>query len=273
MERAAGTFQDRLVTELRLADARTMDQATAVLQDFLPRYNARFAVQPEHPEPAYRPADPDLRLPETLCFKDTRKVARDNTVKYNWRVLQLLPDQARTSYAGLWVEVLERPDGELIVRYDGRRVATQEPPPRMGALWAGATAWSPGPELRRVVSSVGDHHISRSQQRSLAALEPVRPAAPAIKPVASKEAAAKDAASKTSNPWTRTPTPTQLARWKAIQKGRLKGLSLRASSRELGISRVTVRKYAYAEKPPTKKLSAKERAKLMALRKSTAVAN
>ena len=76
VERAAGTFEDRLVTELRLADARTIDQATAVLRDFLPRYNARFAVQPEHPEPAYRPADPDLCLPEILCFKDTRKVAR-----------------------------------------------------------------------------------------------------------------------------------------------------------------------------------------------------
>ena len=236
MERAAGTFQDRLVTELRLSDARTMDQATAVLQDFLPRYNARFAVQPDHPEPAYRPADPDLILSEILCFKDTRKVGRDNTVKYNWRVLQLLPDRERTSYAGLRVEVLERPNGQLIVRYEGRRVATQEPPPRMGALWAGVTAWSPGPELKRVVSSVGDHHISRSQQRRLAALEPVRPAAPALKPVAGKDAAAKDAASKTSNPWTRTPTPTQLARWKAIQKGRLKGLSLRAISRELGIS-------------------------------------
>ena len=93
VERAAGTFQDRLVTELRLSDARTMDQATAVLQDFLPRYNARFAVQPEHPEPAYRPADPDLILSEILCFKDTRKVGRDNTVKYHWRVLQLLPDR------------------------------------------------------------------------------------------------------------------------------------------------------------------------------------
>ena len=121
VERAAGTFQDRLVTELRLSDARTMDQATAVLQDFLPRYNARFAVQPDHPEPAYRPADPDLILSEILCFKDTRKVGRDNTVKYNWRVLQLLPDRERTSYAGLRVEVLERPNGQLIVRYEGRR--------------------------------------------------------------------------------------------------------------------------------------------------------
>ena len=96
VERAAGTFQDRLVTELRLADARTIDQATTVLQDFLPRYNARFAVQTEHPEFTYRPADPELCLSEILCFKDTRKVGRNNTVKYNWRVL-------------------ERPDGELIV--------------------------------------------------------------------------------------------------------------------------------------------------------------
>ena len=63
------------------------------------------------------------------------------------------------------------------------------------------------------------------------------------------------------------------ARWKAIQQARLKGLSLRAIPRELGISRVTVRKYAYAEHPPAKKLSAQERANLMALRISATVAN
>ena len=167
------SFQDRLVTELRLADARTIGQATAVLQDFLPRFNARFAVQPEHPDAAYRPVAPDLCLSEILCFKHTRKVGRDNTVKYHWRVLQLLPDRERPSYAGLRVDVLERPDGELIVQYQGHTVATQEPPPRMGALWASVTAWSPGPELKRIVSSVGDHHISKFQQQRLAALEPV----------------------------------------------------------------------------------------------------
>ena len=42
VERMAETFQDRLVTELRLADARTIGQATAVLRDFLPRFNAPF---------------------------------------------------------------------------------------------------------------------------------------------------------------------------------------------------------------------------------------
>ena len=67
VDRMAETFQDRLVTELRLADARTIDQATAVLQDFLPRFNARFAVQPEHLEAAYRPMASDLGLSEALC--------------------------------------------------------------------------------------------------------------------------------------------------------------------------------------------------------------
>ena len=226
-------------------------------------------LQPEHPEPAYRPVSPDLCLSETLSFKHTRKVARDNTVKYHWRVLQLLPDDDRPSYAGLRVAVLERPDGELIVQYEGRTVATQEPPPRMGALWASVSPWSPGPELKGIVSSVGDHHISRSQQRRLAPLEPV-----AIDQAAVKTAAAqKDIVSKASNPWQRTPTPTQVARWKAIQRAQLKGLSLRAIAQELGIPRVTVRKYAYAEKPPTKKLSAQERSKLTTLRKSATIAN
>ncbi len=66
------------------------------------------------------------------------------------------------------------------------------------------------------------------------------------------------------NPWERTPTPTQQARWK--------GLSLRAISRELAFPS-TVRKHVYTEKPPTKKLSTQERAKLKALRKSATVSN
>ena len=74
------------------------------------------------------------------------------------------------------------------------------------------------------------------------------------------------------NPWERTPTPIQQARWKAIQQARLKGLSLRAISRALAFPS-TVRKHVYAEKPPTKKLSTQERAKLKALRKSATVSN
>ena len=74
VERAAGTFQDRLVTELRLAGASTIDQANAVLRDFLPRYNTRFAVPADLPEPAYRPWHGKRALDEILCFKRTRSL-------------------------------------------------------------------------------------------------------------------------------------------------------------------------------------------------------
>ncbi len=65
VERTAGTFQDRLVTELRLAHARTIDQANAVLRDFLPRYNGRFAVPAELPDPAYRTGTPSGTWPKS----------------------------------------------------------------------------------------------------------------------------------------------------------------------------------------------------------------
>ena len=113
---------------------------------------------------------------------------------------------------------------------------------------------------------MGDHHISRSQQQHLAALEPVR-----IDEAAVNTVAEKDVVIKATTTWGRTPTPTQLARWKAIQRARLKGLSLLPIARELGIARDTVCKYVYAEKPPTKMLSAQERDKLKALRQSATV--
>ena len=79
------TFHDRLVTELRLAGASTIDQALEVLQEVLlefpPKFNARFAVAAEYPETAYRPVPAELSLTETICIKHTRKAARDNTVK------------------------------------------------------------------------------------------------------------------------------------------------------------------------------------------------
>ena len=50
VERANGTFQDRLVSELRLADARTLEEANQVLADFLPRFNQRFGVPAAQPK-------------------------------------------------------------------------------------------------------------------------------------------------------------------------------------------------------------------------------
>ena len=85
---------------------------------------------------AYRPLDPALPLASILGFRHPRSVARDNTVKYRWRTLQLLPGRERTSYAGAQVEVLERPGGELSVLHQGETIAAREAPPRAGVLRA-----------------------------------------------------------------------------------------------------------------------------------------
>ncbi|MCY4639264.1 MAG: hypothetical protein OXC94_02860, partial [Chloroflexi bacterium] len=122
------------MTELRLASATTIGEAQAVLERFLPRFNARFAVAARQPEPAWRSLDPTLDLDAVLAFRPTRTVARDNTVKYRWRTLQLLPSPPRPSYAGARVEVTERPGGELAVRHQGETVPSQSAPPRAGVL-------------------------------------------------------------------------------------------------------------------------------------------
>ena len=66
---------------------------------------------------------------QVLCFKHQRRVARDNTVRFQLHTLQLLPGPERPSYAGAAVEVLEGLDGGLSVRHEGRIVAAQEVPP------------------------------------------------------------------------------------------------------------------------------------------------
>ena len=119
VERMAGTIQDRLVSELRLARASTLEQANILLADFLPRFNAQFRVPAQQAQAAHPSLDLSLRLERILCFKHLRQVARDNTVKYKLRTLQLLPAQNRPSYAGVKVEVLEKSDGQLMVQYGG----------------------------------------------------------------------------------------------------------------------------------------------------------
>ena len=134
VERTAGTFQDRLITELRLAGATTVEQAKAVLQQFLPRFNRRFGVPAQCAEPAFRPMGPDLCLEQVLCYKHRRRVARDNTVKFQRHTLQLLPTQQRRSYAGAVVVVLEGLDGRLSLQHEGRIIASQKAPPSPASL-------------------------------------------------------------------------------------------------------------------------------------------
>ena len=140
VERANGTFQDRLVSELRLAGASTLAEANEVLADFLPRFNQRFGVVPAQPEVAYRRLDPELDLSGVLCIKEQRRVARDNTVQYKGKTLQLFPGVDRSSYARTRVEVQERLDGRILVKCGEEVLTPQEAPPLAAELRSHVTS-------------------------------------------------------------------------------------------------------------------------------------
>ena len=245
VERANGTFQDRLVTELRLAGARTISEANQVLWAFLTRFNKRFGVPPAQSTNAYRSPDPDLNLAGILCFKHSRKVARDNTVKYNWHTLQLLPSTERSTYLGAHVEVQERLDGKLVVHYKGRTIPTQEAPPRPGVLRALNGARGHNFNTDRFLNG-GVHKHLREQ---LAALESVSVEGEQVMADGTSRNGTNGIRTRSASPL-RKPTPRQRTRWEAVQEAKRQGLSLRAIARELGIHRETVRKYVDAKNPP-----------------------
>src|SRR5512138_1223578 len=60
VERLWGTLQDRLVSELRLAKASTIEQANEVLAAYTPEHNRRFAIEPEDAGRAWRRCPPGL---------------------------------------------------------------------------------------------------------------------------------------------------------------------------------------------------------------------
>lgn len=128
IERLWRTFQDRLVSELRLAEARTLDEANRVLWAWLPRFNAQFTVPTADPSLTWRPLPESLDPEQVFCFKYVRVVAADNTVRFGEHRLQLLATPQRASYARVEVELHERLDGSLAVLFGGRVLTTTPAP-------------------------------------------------------------------------------------------------------------------------------------------------
>jgi len=117
VERFNGTAQDRLVKELRLAGASTMDEANDVLdRTFLPWFNRWCTVKPGSANDAHRPMDRSMSLAAILSIQQRRKVANDYTIRLDNQVYQLLKP-AHPGQRGGWVTVEQRRDGTLHIRF------------------------------------------------------------------------------------------------------------------------------------------------------------
>lgn len=122
IERLWNTFQDRLVSELRLAKAKTVEQATVVLNRYLPVHNRKFA-EPAKTAPAWRKLSA-LKIERALCFKQQRTVAKDNTVSFEGTVLQIPKTSSYRSYANKRIDVHVLLDGAVEFFYKTEKIAT-----------------------------------------------------------------------------------------------------------------------------------------------------
>ena len=122
IERLWGTFQDRLVSELRLAGACTIEAANAVLQEYLPRFNARFAVSAAEAVLGWQAVPAGLSLDECFCLHAERTVALDNTISYQGRHVQILETEQRRCFARAKVGVHEHFDGHLTLFFQGQAI-------------------------------------------------------------------------------------------------------------------------------------------------------
>ena len=120
IERLWGVLQDRLCSELRLAQACDLDAANAVLRRFVNDYNRRFARKPRETEKAWRPAPQNLE--RICCFTHERVVSNDNVVQWDGLRLQIHPQPHRYSFAGAKVQICHALDGRVSLFYRDTRL-------------------------------------------------------------------------------------------------------------------------------------------------------
>ncbi len=120
IERLWGVLQDRLKSELRLAQACDLDSANRVLRQFIADYNRRFARTPREAAKAWRPAPSNL---ERICsFLHERIVSNDNVVQWQGRRFQIPPQHRRFSFAGAKVQLYQGLDGRVSLYYGETRL-------------------------------------------------------------------------------------------------------------------------------------------------------
>lgn len=115
VERMFGTLQDRLVKELRLAEISTTEEANEFLKEYIPKFNAKFAVVPARRKNLHRKPSKQIqeKLLQIFSIQNTRVVMNDYTVRFQNSYYQLDEIQPATVYKKDKVIIEEHLNGEL----------------------------------------------------------------------------------------------------------------------------------------------------------------
>jgi hypothetical protein len=124
VERLWGTLQDRLVSELRLAKARTSAEANAVLERYRPKHNQHFAIAPQDTTPAWRRVRAGLDTERVCAFQYEAPVHNDNTVRLGGRVFDIPVGPGGRGFARARVQVVQLLDGSWRIYWHDQVIAT-----------------------------------------------------------------------------------------------------------------------------------------------------
>jgi len=81
-------------SELRLHNISSLEEANRYLKEqFIPKHNRMFSRLAKESGTAYRSLPKGLKLKDIFCLKEKRTVSGDNTISYNGKVFQILPNE------------------------------------------------------------------------------------------------------------------------------------------------------------------------------------
>jgi transposase len=157
IERLFRTLQDRLVKELRLSEAKTIEQANEVLDKYLVDHNRRYLVEPQRAANVHRKPPKDEELDGILCIKKPHVLRNDSTVVHKGKLYQIL----EWTSAGT-IEVRELIDGRMLMMGRGRSLKFKpidKPPVRKRVRLSQKIS---RPRLKRRTSNWGSYKTRRS---------------------------------------------------------------------------------------------------------------
>ena len=90
IERLWETLQSRLVTEFRINNIKSIDEANKFLTDYIKKYNSQFSVSPTNPKSVFLKLPKRYNLDELLCVKFERTIDNAGIFSLNNSKFQII---------------------------------------------------------------------------------------------------------------------------------------------------------------------------------------
>lgn len=128
IERTNGTFQGRLVQELRLNGITTIEEANRYLTEtFVPYFNERFALDYKKFQSVFEKSPSEERINYTLAILTPRKIDNGNSIKYYGKYYQpYLKNELKCFSPKTECLVIKAFNGDLLVTIDEKVLELKE---------------------------------------------------------------------------------------------------------------------------------------------------